>query len=199
MGDSVDEGGSVYIEPAVNWKWQVDGFYPRNPEAIKPDGRAIWTTGKVGDIFEEQYFYIPKDFGWLWEQFQGVKSLVSGIGLKITSVAGEKFTRNMKSISYKDKRSHEAVENKKLGSRVMTKRVTLGRTLYHRPDGSGKTWELNKGICTLKKSINKQDVYLFIGFIEVKRGEKGGDGKGYSYSIPTDGRGVLLIDHGVTC
>ncbi|AHC40118.1 hypothetical protein OVS_00640 [Mycoplasma ovis str. Michigan] len=176
----------------MNWKWKVDGLYPRNPEAFKPDGGAIWTTGEKGNIFEDQYFYVPKDFSWLGEQFKNVKSLVSGIGLKITNIEGEKFTKDMKSVSYKSKRSGDVKENTKIGNGVLTRKVDLERVVYYQPDKNVPTWEFGERVCAIKGKMNKQDVFLFVGFIEVAPEGKGEKGSGTHYSIPDDGRGVFI-------
>ncbi|AHC40104.1 hypothetical protein OVS_00565 [Mycoplasma ovis str. Michigan] len=167
----------------MNWKWKVDGLYPRNPEAFKPDGGAIWTTGEKGNIFEDQYFYVPKDFNWLGENFKNVKSLVSGIGLKITNIEGEKFSKDMKSISFKNKRDRNDKKNGVLGKNIYTRKVGLERVAYYKPENSEKTWELGKGVCIAHEKIGDQNVYLFIGFAEVKQGERVGERKGHKWNF----------------
>ncbi|WP_158432897.1 hypothetical protein [Mycoplasma ovis] len=167
-----------------DWWKAMKGLDARNPEALRVGQGSIWATGKKGDIIEDKFFYVPENFGWLGEKYKDVKSLVSGIGLKITNIEGERFTKDMNGVTFGSKRSGEVRRDSKQGSDVLTRKLNMERVAYYKPSGGG-IWELGRGTCAIEHKIGKREVYLFVGAVEVERlGEK--DAKGYEWEFKKD-------------
>ena len=159
----------------------MKGLDARNPEALRVGQGSIWAGGKKGNIFEDRFYYVPKDFGWLGKDFKGVKSLVSGIGLKVTSIEGKNFTKDMSGVTFKSMRDRKVLKDNEESGSKMKRTLSIERVAYYRAS-QGETWELGKEICVVERKAGKRPIYLFFGFVEVQKGEKV-NGRGYAWNF----------------
>ncbi|AHC40112.1 hypothetical protein OVS_00610 [Mycoplasma ovis str. Michigan] len=193
IGDSVDEDSSIGHEVKVNVQqksFKMLGV--RNEDFMgisKEKIGSIWTGDKTGGIYKDGFFYVPENFEWLKgiPDAGQVKSLVSGIGMKVVKNSGKAISFDNKPSKWRDALScNKWVESHGKKKCLIEKEIEVQRVAYL--EREGKQYELGENICMLridgnnnKTGRNGYAVYLMVGLVEVNVNENRGNGKDWEW------------------
>ncbi|AHC40145.1 hypothetical protein OVS_00775 [Mycoplasma ovis str. Michigan] len=95
-----------------------------------------------------------------------------GLGWRLQILKGGEFAKDMNGVTFGSKRRGEIRKDSKQGNDVLTRKLSMERVAYYKPSVGG-IWELGCGTCAIEEKIEEREVYLFVGFAEVEKGERG--------------------------